>query len=251
MKYDVIERVERKVGVASTLKATDFIQQYAEGVEKFIRDNQATMGKEWARETARILYNFQGRNTEGDVLGSSPYMLTGVTQFCPEISLINARQLLGLGKKEGKTNPFGSVYLDVGVQVNGNPKANPIQAKALLESYKTNGINNKEIVIPHFSQLRLAPEKSVGLVFKLSDGTKQGELILASELPFEGRVGKGGLFGVYLGGGGLWFAGNIGLAVSSGDGRVVRYDAEGVAPKKSSPSKDLVTTLREDFLKRF
>jgi len=39
-----MEKVERKKGIASTVKADEFIPQYSEGVEKFLRDNQSMGG---------------------------------------------------------------------------------------------------------------------------------------------------------------------------------------------------------------
>jgi len=44
MEIAHMEKVERKKGIASTVKADEFIPQYSEGVEKFLRDNQSMGG---------------------------------------------------------------------------------------------------------------------------------------------------------------------------------------------------------------
>ena len=251
MEVSHTRKIEQQLGVASTLKADDFIPQYSEGVAKFLRDNQSTLGEQWVRETADKFYNFQGKNAEGDALGSSTIILAGISKFCPEIPLITGQQLFDLYKQAGNKNPFGDVYIDFGVQVNGKPTRNPAQAKALLESYKLNGIASKEIVVPNYAQLSLLSSKDAGLVLKLKDGIKQSDLALASDYPFEGRVGENGLFRACLGRNGSWYVYDDFLASSNDGGRVVRYDAEGVASKKIVVQDDLVTGLQKEFAKKF
>ena len=248
MKVNHIRKVEEKLGVASTLKA-DFINYYRAGVEKFLRDNQKEMGDKWVEQVGSILYNFQGKNKEADILGSSPYILTAMQTFCPDIHLITGKQLLELYNLAGNKNPFGAVYIDFGIQANGEPKTNHVKAKALLESYKHNGINTDEVLVPDFCQLNLVPDKEGGLVFKLKDGVTKEALTPASEYPFGNRIRKNGLFRVYLDGGDACVAHDDGLAGSTQDGRVVCYDAEGVELKKYSP--DTITQLSTSFLSKF
>lgn len=251
MQISHTRKIEQELGVASTLKADDFIPQYIGGIAKFLRDNQSTMGEQWVKETAEKLYNFQGKNKEGDSLGSSTILLAAISHFCPEIPLITGQQLFDLYKQAGNKNPFGDVYIDFGVQVNGKPSRNPAQAKALLESYKANGIDSKKIVVPNFAQVSLLADKEAGLVLKLKEGVKQSDLALASDYPFEGRVGENGLFRAYLYGYGGWCACIDYLADSGDGGRVVRYDDEGVVPKKKEVEYDLITRLQKEFAKKY
>ncbi len=250
MEVKHIQRVEKQLGTARTVKVDEVIPQYREGVAKFLRDHQS-LGDSWIEQTAKLLYHFQGRNAEGDLLGSSLYMLTAMSQFCPEVNLINGKQLLDLYKLKENKNPFGKVYIDFGVQVNGKPDTNPTQARFLLNNYKQNGIDNKGIVVPHFSQLELVADNKSGLLFKLRNGAKQDDLVLASDFPFGNYVGKNGLFRAVLDGDGDWFAGGDGLAGSYVYGRVVCYNAEGVAPKKIGVQSDLISRLDSEFSKKF
>jgi hypothetical protein len=243
-----MEKVERKLGVASTVKAEDFAQQYSEGVERFLRDNQSAMGDKWVRKVGEKLYNLQGKNKEGDVLGSSTDIGVAIATFT-DIPLITGQQLLGLYKQAGNKNPFGSVYIDFGVHVNGTPRVNPIQAKLLLADFANRGIKIENGRVPDLAQLRLIADQEAGLDYKLADNVK--DVASISAYPFrEGYVGKDGLFRAYLDRDGYWFAFDVDLAYSSDYGRVVRYDAEGVvAPKKSN--EDLAGTLTKEFKAKF
>ena len=248
MEIRHIEKVERKLGVASTVKAEDFAQQYSEGVERFLRDNQSAMGDNWVRKAGENLYNLQGKNKEGDVLGSSTDIGVAIATFT-DIPLITGQQLLGLYKQAGNKNPFGSVYIDFGVQVNGTPGVNPVQAKLLLADFANRGIKIENGRVPDLAQLRLIALQEAGLAYKLADNVE--DVASISAYPFrEGYVGKDGLFRADLGRYGCWVALDSSLADSYGSGRVVRYDAEGVvAPKKSK--NDLVQTLRKEFEAKF
>lgn len=246
-----IETVPRTKGIASTVKVNDFIPQYTEAVARFLKDN-ASLGEDWQKNVASKLYNFQGKNDEGDVLGSSTYMGVALATFMPEIPLIGGKQLLELYQQAGDKNPFGGVYIDFGVQLNGNPQTNKAQAKALLDSFKKYGIKTDNGRVPDFAQLRLVADKDSGLVFTLAEDAQDDKVANVSDLPFGSYVGKNGLFRAYLGWDGHWYAGDGNLADSNGNGRVVRYDAEGVVvPKKSEVKTDLVTKLSTEFAKRF
>ena len=243
MKIANIEKVERTNGVASTVKADDFIQQYSEGVERFLRDNQS-IGDEWVQIAGSKLYNFQGKSKEGDVLGSSIDMGVAIATFT-DIPLITGQQLLKLYNQAGKKNPFGAVYIDFGVQVEGAPKVNSVQAKILMDDFNRRKIKIENGIVPNFSQLRLIADKDAGLAYKLAEDVT--EVAPVSAYPFY-NVEKNGLFGAYLGRFG-WLAYGDYLAFSYDYGRVVRYDAEGVAHKKSK--EDLTATLTKEFRKRF
>jgi len=154
--------------------------------------------------------------------------------------------LLELYNQEGKKNPFGNVYIDFGVQVNGSPQINSIQAKLLMDEFNKRGVNIGGGIVPNFTQLRLVADQEVGLAYKLADDVK--EVAQVSAYPFY-DVGRSGLFRAFLGGDGSWDAIDNSLAVSDDYGRVVRYDAQGVAHKKLQ--KDLVTTLTNEFRAKF
>ena len=251
MEIKHTEIIEKQKGTASTVKADDLIPTYSEGVQKFLRDNQKEMGDNWVKIAAERLYRFSGKNNEGDILGSSTDMGVALATFCPEIPLITGQQLLELYSQAKDQNPFGEVYIDFGVQINGEPKTNPTQAKTLLEDFKKNKIELRQGRVPNFNQLRLTADKDSGLAYRLTEDANSDNIPKVSAYPFEGRIGKNGLFRACLGRGGGWYA-NGGLPGSNDDGRVVRYDAEGVAQKKlEKPSDDLATTLTKDFIGRF
>ena len=245
-----IEKVERKKGVASTVKADDLIPIYVEGVQKFLRDNQSTMGDEWVKMVGGRLYSFSGKNTEGDILGSNSDMGVAIATFCPEVPLIIGQQLLGLYSQARNKNPFGDVYIDFGVQIDGTPKINPAQAKILLDDFRARGIEVGEGRVPNFVQLRLQADKDAGLVYWLVENASADNIAVASAYPFESKIRKDGLFRAYLGRGG-WGAYADDLAYSNGSGRVVRYDAEGVTRAEPRKAKDLVNSLTDEFKKRF
>ena len=241
------QKVERTLGRASTVKA-DVMPQYYEAVQRFLRDN-ASLGENWQRQVGQILYNYQGKNTEGEILGSHPYGQVFMNQFLG-IPVIGGEELLDLYKQMGNKNPIGPVYTDFGLQLSGRPEKNEAQAKALLSSFNKYGIKLGEGRVPNLSQLRLNADQNAGLLFTLNEGVTDDKVRSVSDYPFA-SVGKNGLFGAYLGGGGDWCAGG-GLASSDDGGRVVRYDAEGVA--RSEPranAKDLPETLADEFRKKF
>ncbi|MCX6749061.1 MAG: hypothetical protein NT076_05660 [Candidatus Pacearchaeota archaeon] len=251
MEIRDIEKVERQGGIASTIKVEDFILGYAEAVRRFLRDNQPAMGNSWVKGVGDRLYNLQGKNKEGDVLGSSTDIGVAIATFCPEIPLITGQQLLGIYNQAGNKNPFGNVYIDFGAQVNGTPEVNHVQAKVLLEEFKARGIEVGEGRVPNFAQLRLHVDKDAGLVYRLAENASADNIAVVSAYLFKNRVGKNGLFGAFLGRPD-WFAYDGDLQYSCDAGRVVRYDAEGVAraePTKSTP--DLFSTLAEDFIRKF
>jgi len=244
MEIADIEKVERKKGIASTVKADDFIGQYSEGVARFLIDNKS-MGDGWVQNVGSQLYNFSGKNKEGEVLGSSTDMCVAIATFT-DIPLITGQQLLELYNQARKKNLFGNVYIDFGVQVNGFPKVNSIQAKLLIDEFKKRRIEVGEGVFPNFEQLRLIADKDAGLAYKLTHDVK--ELAPVSSYPFY-NIGKNGLFRAYFDGNGTWHTSGVTLANSYDCGRLVRYDAEGVARKKLQ--KDLIATLTEDFRAKF
>jgi len=238
---------EQQVGVASIVNAQDFIQQYTQGIERFLRDNETTMGGDWVKNTGKKLYGgFKGVNEEGDLLGSSTDIGVATATFCPNFPQITGQQLLDLYHSAGKKNPFGSVYIDFGVYVNGTPKINHVQAQALLEDFSKRNINLKDRRVPDFVQLRLVANQESGLAYKLADGVEDVSSI--STYPFI-NIGKNGLFRAYLDRNGDWDADVGDLPDSNGNGRVVRYDAFGVVQK--SPEDDLAGTLTKEFLDKF
>jgi len=255
MEVQDIEKVEvkRTKGTASTVKA-NVIPVYAERVSRFLRDNQPTMGDEWVQTAGSRLYRFSGKNQAGDILGSSSDMGVALATFCPEVPLITGQQLLSLYEQAGDKNPFGQVYIDFGVQINGKPKVNEAQAKIFLEEFKDRGIKVGQGRVPNFNQLRLIADNDAGLVYKLATDASEDNIAVTADYPFEGRVGKDGLFRACLVRDGYWFAYVVCLPGSCDYGRGVRYDAEGVAPKKLArvtTESDLVESLTSDFLSRF
>jgi len=210
-----MEKVERKKGIASTVKADEFIPQYSEGVEKFLRDNQS-MGDGWVQSAGSKLYIFSGKNIEGEVLGSSIDTGVAIATFT-NIPLITGQQLLELYNQEGKKNPFGNVYIDFGVQVNGSPQINSIQAKLLMDEFNKRGVNIGEGIVPNFTQLRLVADQEVGLAYKLADDVK--EVAPVSAYPFY-DAGRSGLFRAYLNRNGNWNANDDNLANSNDNGRM-------------------------------
>ena len=250
MKVKNIYKVEEERGVASTLVAKEVVPAYNEQVAKFLTDNQSRFGDKWVKNTASKLYIF-GENKDGELVGSSTYGGLAMATFLPEVSLIRGRELLELQKNSGDKTPLGSVYIDFGVQVNGNPKNNKAQAEALQADYKTRGFSKKEIYVPDFSQLRLNADDNGNLVAKLADDTEEKDLTPLSAYDFC-HTGNNGLFRAYLNGDGNWNACNDYLSNSDDSGRVVRYDAAGVEPKKiESQTSELVSELGSQFLGKF
>lgn len=250
MEVQDIEQIKRQRGITSSVKADDLIPSYSEGVERFLRDNQA-MGDKWVKTAGERLYRFSGKNEDGDILGSSTDMGVAIATFCPEIPLITGKQILNLYSQAGDKNPFGPVYIDFGVQINGKPKVNPTQAKILLDDLKSKEIKLEQGRVLNFNQLRLIADKDAGLAYRLADNVCSDDIALVSAYPFESRVGKNGLFRAYLGGVGCWYSDGGGLPYSDDFGRVVCYNAEGVAQKKSERTLDLATSLTQDFIGRF
>lgn len=146
--------------------------------------------------------------------------------------------------------PFGPVYIDFGIQANGEPEKNPHQTKALQEDYKIRGISNKEIWVPNFSQLRLIANKDTSLVFKLAEDVKQKDLTPTSVYNFY-FIGKDGLFLASLLGGGGWYASGSSLSDSYNDGRIVQYDAEGVEIQKIPMIDNSKKTLEDKLIDEF
>ena len=253
MEIRDIEKIERVKGIASVVKSDDLIPFYTERVEKFLTDNHSAYGDKWVKESANKLYRFRGKNSGGDLLGSSTNMGVAIATFCPEIPLITGQQLLGLYIQAGNKNPFGNVYVDFGVQINDSPNANFAKAEILLKDFKKRGIEVKEGRVLNFNQLRLIADPNAGLAYMLTEDVSKDNLALVSEYPFKDiGVGVNGLLGVYLlKDSGLFFRyGN--LVDSNNNGRVVRYDAEGVAPKKLAYSEsNLIKSLTNNFLKKF
>jgi hypothetical protein len=241
------QKVERTLGRASTVKA-DIMPQYYEAVQRVLRDN-ASLGENWQRQVGKILYNYQGKNTEEDILGSHPYGQVFMNQFLG-IPVIGGEELLDLYKQAGNKNPIGSIYTDFGLQISGRPETNNAQAEALLASFKKHGIKLGEGRVPNLAHLRLNADQNAGLLFTLNEGVTDDKVRSISDYPFI-SVGKNGLLRAYLGRYGSWFA-NGDLANSNDDGRVVRYDAEGVAvPRIEKSTSDLVTIVGEEFRKKF
>ena len=251
MKVEHIKKIEQRKGSASTLEAKEFIPLYAERVHKFLKDKEKSLGDDWVKDTASKLYVLNKNNRE-EVTNSNTYTGVFIATYCPEISLITGKQLKDLCKDTESKTPLGSVYIDFAIQLNGEPKTNSAQAKALSKDYKTRRINTSEIWVPDFTQLRLKADKDAGLIFVLAEDVKQNNLTLASEYPFNNRIGKNGLFKAILNTGGGWGADDDCLSDSADVGRVVRYDAEGVKIQKfETPKKDLPSQLKRDFLRKF
>ncbi len=252
MEIKDIIKVEQQRGTASTVKADDLIPAYTEGVQRFLRDNQSAMGDKWVKLAGERLYRFSGKNNQGDVLGSSTDMGVAIATFCPEIPLITGQKLLELYSRAENQNPFGQVYIDFGVQINGEPKTNSAQAEILLKDLRDRNIQLEQGRVPNFNQLRLVADKNTGLAYRLADNAHSNNIALVSTYPFKGRVGKNGLFSAYLDRLGDWFADADYLPDSYDYGRVVCYDAKGVVQKKSDkPESDLVASLTQDFVGRF
>ena len=238
-------RTEKELGVASSLRPED-AGLYIERVGEFLRTNQS-MGDKWIEETAKKLLKFYGTDRDGDLRGSSTYIGAAIATLCPEIPLIRGREILDVIKNTKNKTPFGNVYVDFGVQVNGNPETNSVQAKILLDEYKSRGIDNSEIWVPDFKQLRLVLNESSGLAFVLADDVGQKDLTSESEYKFV-NTGRDGLFGACLGSDGDRYAVGGDSEGSYDSGRVVRYDAEGVVPARiSTPEKSLIDRVVDEL----
>ncbi|MBT7706497.1 hypothetical protein HN747_03540, partial [archaeon] len=109
----------------------------------------------------------------------------------------------------------------------------------------------KEIYVPDFSQLRLNADDNGNLVAKLADDTEEKDLTPLSAYDFC-HAGNNGLFWACLNNVGNWDACYDDLSNSDDFGRVVRYDAAGVEPKKiESQTSELVSELGSQFLGKF
>ena len=245
-----IKRIERMKGIASTVKAKDLMLPYTEGIKRFLMGNQRSMGDDWVKMAGSRLYNFSGKNEEGDILGSSTDMEVAIATFT-DIPLIRGQELLKLYNQARKNNPFGQVYIDFGVQINGIPNVNSFQAKILMDELNYRGIKIEERIVLDFAQLRLIADKIAGLAYKLAEDIKG--VASFSDYDFV-SIGKNGLFRACLSRDGVWGAYDDFLANSDGGGRVVRYDAEGVAREepvaREKPKDDLVSALTNKFYKR-
>jgi len=254
MEIEDIEKFERKLGKASTIKADDIIPTYVDRVGKFLKDNQGTMGDAWVEDSARKLYIFK-KNSGGDVIQSNIYTGVALATFLPEVPLITGQQLLSLYKQAGNKNPFGDVYIDFGIQINGKPEINSGQARILSKDFKSRDIKIEDRKVPNFNQLKLIADKDTGLAYRLTEDASKENIAEVFEYPISNDyIGKNGLFRAYLNRGSDWYADGGGLSFSYDYGRVVRYDTEGVVPKKLSQKKlkiDLVQKLSDNFLERF
>lgn len=245
VKVEDIERTVRSRGIASTLQAAEVVPVYSEAVQRFLRDNKS-LGENWQEQVASYLFDgFKGVDDEVNLVGSNSYSCVAMTSLAG-IPLITGKQLLGMWESAGRKNPFGNRYIDFGIQANGELKTNSVQAGVLLKGLKN--YNLKEEVLPDFCQLNLFPDQNSGLVFRIADDVEAKDLTPVSAYLFEGRVGKNGLFRAYLYSD-LWYAIDDNLASSNVGGRVVRYDAEGVVPKKNA--SDTARDLTEGFLLKF
>ena len=57
MEVKDIVKIEQQRGIASTVKSDELIPIYAEGVQRFLRENQK-IGDEWVRMAGERLYRF-------------------------------------------------------------------------------------------------------------------------------------------------------------------------------------------------
>jgi hypothetical protein len=217
--------VEVPEGTVSLIRAQDFLPAYAETIRKFLKDNEG-LGDKWLQEAYSKLAIYEDKN--GFLAQSNAY--AGVLS-ASLIPMVTHNQMRRACEKAGTSTPFGTVYLDLGFNINGSPQTNPAQAKYLLEQMKTKGINAKDPRGLGFNQLELKADQQAGLLFRIKEGANDDNVEHLDSSKFC-SFGKNGLFRAYLGRDGNWYALVDYLAYSSDDGRVGRYDAEGVAVPK-------------------
>lgn len=236
-------------GTLSLVRFSDFVPAYTEVVRRFLKDNE-NLGNPWIESASKKLLIYE--NKGGLVAQSNSYAEVLTASLIP---MVTYNQMRRGCEKAGTQNPFGEIYIDLGFNINGNPQTNEAQAKYLLEQMKTRGIKVKNPRGFSFNQLELKASPEAGLVFGIreeveEDGNNSPENLEPSKFY---SFGKNGLFRVYLNCDGYWFAYVDGLASSNDVGRVVRYDAEGVAPKKlevSQTKENLADRLVCDYQKR-
>ncbi len=238
-------------GVASTLKDDAVRNIYADAVERLVKDN-SNMGKEWQNRVLDLLIDpIYSPADNGDLRGSDSYMNTFLAQIgIPLIELPKLRQSYELN---GNKTPFSNFYVETGLALISQGKTferNSSLADKLNQSFKENDIKVGKGRVPNFTQLKLSPDSKEGLIFILN---KNSDLKTIPNLEDYELVcqGKSGLFRAYLNSYSDWGAGGGYLEISGEDGRVVRYDAEGVVPKKLDSPKNFIQGRLDKFRKNY
>ncbi len=238
-------------GVASTLKDTEVRGIYADEVERFVKDN-FVLGAKWQERILDLLLNpIKTPADDGDLKGSIPYILTFMQEHIDGLNLITLQELRQAYEQNKQKTPFPNTYVETGLALIPHEcyERNNYQANKLDSDFKTKGIDIGIGRVPNFAQLRVVPDEKSGLIFRLNETATRDNIPNLKDYKWN-HVGKNDLFRAYLSSGSDWCADYGDLVDSSEDGRVVRYDAEGVAPKKlksqvSSP--DNIIKRLKDF----
>ena len=175
--------------------------------------------------------------------------------------MITGKQLLHLYSQAGHKNPFGYVNINFGVQINGEPETNGLISKKLLKDFEKRGIKLGRGRVPNFNQLRLEANQEVGLTYVLAEDVCAEDIPSVSTYPFGSWVGKNGTFNAsfveyeffndLFNRDPYWHAHTDNLHFPPENGRIVRYDPKETKLKKLRRHRsNLVTTLKEDFMKR-
>jgi hypothetical protein len=230
--------------------ADEVVLALREGLGKFLKDSQKSYGgAKWMQRVYELVMgNIRlGQRGKGQFFGSKPLFLAMLASVCPRIKMAQDNLLIGdafkiYQKKNGeRTSPFPGNYADFGLNVNGEPITNPFYALSLLSGLKKRGASEREIAegfVPAYSQMRVVPDQTEGLALRLSDGFGKSDLRRVKDFPFGlNSVGRDGVFRACLSADGDWYAVDVYLAGSYGNGRVACF---GASAKKVSLVDGLV-----------
>ena len=221
----------------STVKDGDIRLAYVDSVEKFVKDN-SNMGERWQHRVLNLLLDsINAPGDDGDLRGSSPYMLTFMSEHIRGLDLVTLQQLREAYKRNGDETPFPGLYVETGLALvpgenGGYDGRNKVLAEILAKDFVSKGLSfDTNGIVPNFAQLSVIPHKKNGLAFILNETATRKNIPILEDYGWS-FMGGGGLFRACLDCDSGWGAYYDGLEYSDEGGRVVKYDAKGVAPKK-------------------
>ena len=237
-------------GTLSTLQDAEVRPAYAEAVKKLVRDN-SSMGEKWqGRVLDLLLTPMKTPSDDGTLIGSNPYMNTLLARI--GIPLVELPRLRQAYEQNNNKSPFPGNYVETGLALipeRGNYQINRDLAKILDTDFKKRNIPLGKGRVPNFSQLMLVPDQTIGLAFTLNETADKNNVPNLRDFNWN-YGGKNGLFRAYLNNYSDWCADGGLLENSNSCGRVVEYNAEGVAPKNLTPGvqMDKISKRLADFI---
>ena len=209
--------------VCTALDTGNYPERYSERVSEIL----GNIKDESLRKTVKTTLGTFESESDGKLAQSSPYRLVALQQLLPKGNVLVARSRLQIAKQN---NPdfMSGFYVDCGLNLvsGGEYRVNPFLAEKLAGDLKKVGIDLKDAKLIPYNVLTLQADTNSpsGLVFKLSEEGKDRakDLILnTSDFKWDCSPSSNGLFRAYLDRYGYWDSYGVGLADSSGNGRVV------------------------------